>query len=40
MTADVHREVGQVNLPVMLSVVPIVKRTRGWYERGAAAKQG
>lgn len=26
-----------VEVPVMLSVVSIVKRTRGWYERGAAA---
>ncbi|TWA80261.1 ACR3 family arsenite transporter [Azospirillum brasilense] len=27
-----------VEVPVMLSVVRIVKRTRGWYERGAAAR--
>ena len=26
-----------VEVPVMLSVVAIVKRTRGWYEKGAAA---
>jgi ACR3 family arsenite transporter len=26
-----------VEVPVMLSVVAIVKRTKGWYERGAAA---
>lgn len=26
-----------VEVPVMLSVVAIVKRTRGWYERGATA---
>ncbi|CAO3458358.1 Arsenical-resistance protein ACR3 [Azospirillum argentinense] len=29
-----------VEVPVMLSVVRIVKRTRGWYERGAAAGRG
>ena len=26
-----------VEVPVMLLVVSIVKRSRGWYERGAAA---
>jgi ACR3 family arsenite transporter len=25
-----------VEVPVMLSVVQIVRRSRGWYERGAA----
>jgi arsenite transporter len=28
-----------VEVPVMLSVVKIVNRTRGWYERGAEARQ-
>jgi ACR3 family arsenite transporter len=27
-----------IEVPVMLSVVRIVLRTRGWYERGAAAQ--
>jgi len=27
-----------VEVPVMLSVVAIVMRTRGWYERGAARR--
>jgi len=25
-----------IEVPVMLSVVAIVRRSRGWYERGAA----
>ncbi len=28
-----------IEVPVMLSVVKIVNRTKGWYERGVAAKQ-
>jgi arsenite transporter len=27
-----------VEVPVMLSVVHILRRSRGWYERGAAAR--
>jgi len=27
-----------IEVPVMLSVVHLVNRTQGWYERGAAAR--